>query len=336
MLRILFVCSGNTCRSPMAAAFAIDYLAGRQVDNVEVISAGSAAAQGDPASPEAMAVMAEYRLDLSGHRSRRLTREMVEGADLILTMTGHLREDLRHCWPERSGAIFTLKEYAAGGTASESGGDVPDPFMQGLERYRDCAADLKPSVTAAIDRFLHGRLEGGLGAEGKGGFMSKRCRMLEGCGLRIALGSDHAGYYLKEEIKAFLVEKGIEHQDFGVFSTESSDYPDLALKVAEAIAGRHCDRGILTCGTGIGVAITANKVPGIRAALCHDVFSARASREHNDANVLTMGGRVIGPGLARDIVEVWLTSEFAGGRHLKRLDKIDAVERKYGGFSGGK
>lgn len=145
----------------------------------------------------------------------------------------------------------------------------------------------------------------------------------------MALGSDHAGYFLKEEIKAYLEEQGIQYEDLGAFGPEAVDYPDYALAVAESVAAGRCDRGILACGTGVGVTIAANKVPGIRAALCHDTFSARASREHNDANVLALGARVIGPGLAKEIVGVWLKSEFAGGRHQVRLDKIRSIERKY-------
>lgn len=148
--------------------------------------------------------------------------------------------------------------------------------------------------------------------------------------MRIALGSDHGGYYLKEEIKKFLEEEGFEYHDFGSFGPEAVDYPDFARQVAEAVARGEFERGILCCGTGIGVAIAANKVPGIRAALCHDTFSARASREHNDANILTLGGRVIGPGLAREIVITWLKAEFAGGRHARRVTKIAALEEKYG------
>ncbi|HHP50419.1 MAG TPA: ribose 5-phosphate isomerase B [Moorella mulderi] len=147
--------------------------------------------------------------------------------------------------------------------------------------------------------------------------------------MRVALGSDHGGFRLKEKIKEFLAEKGIEHKDFGTFGLEAVDYPDYARAVAEAVARGDFDRGILCCGTGIGVCIAANKVPGIRAALCHDTFSARASREHNDANILTLGERVIGPGLALDIVEIWLRAEFLGGRHARRLDKIKALEFFY-------
>lgn len=145
----------------------------------------------------------------------------------------------------------------------------------------------------------------------------------------IAIGSDHGGYDLKESIKKYFDEKGIEYKDFGTFSNESVDYPDFALKVAEAVAGGECDRGILLCGTGVGISIAANKVPGIRAAHVSDVFSARYSKEHNNANVLCMGGRVVGPGLAIMIVDEWLNAKFQGGRHQKRLDKITDIEKKY-------
>lgn len=147
--------------------------------------------------------------------------------------------------------------------------------------------------------------------------------------MKIAVGSDHGGFQLKEIIKGYLADEHYAFEDFGTFSQESVDYPDFALKVAEAVAAGDFDRGILICGTGIGVCITANKVPGIRAALCHDVFSAHSSREHNDANILTLGERVIGRGLALEIVKTWLAANFAGGRHACRVDKIRDVEKKY-------
>ncbi|MDD4599818.1 MAG: ribose 5-phosphate isomerase B, partial [Negativicutes bacterium] len=134
------------------------------------------------------------------------------------------------------------------------------------------------------------------------------------------------GFRLKEEIKALLTAKNIPFQDFGTCSTESADYPDISRNVAEVVASGEYDRGIIICGTGIGVSIAANKVKGIRAALCHDVFSAQMSREHNDANILTMGERVIGSGLACMIVETWLGAAFAGGRHGRRVEKIAELE----------
>jgi ribose 5-phosphate isomerase B len=145
--------------------------------------------------------------------------------------------------------------------------------------------------------------------------------------MRIAIASDHAGFHLKVEILAFLEESGHQVKDYGAEDSSPVDYPDFGRRVAEAIAGGLQDRGILICGTGVGMSMTANKVPGIRAALCAECFTARSSREHNDANVLCLGGRVIGVGLASDIVKVWLTSEFSEEeRHRRRLDKVASIE----------
>lgn len=142
----------------------------------------------------------------------------------------------------------------------------------------------------------------------------------------VAIGSDHGGFQLKEEIKKLLAEENIAFEDFGTHSTQSVDYPDIAQKVGEAVVSGQYTRGILICGTGIGISIAANKIKGIRAALCHDVFSAKMTREHNDTNILAMGERVIGPGLARMIVSTWLATEFVGGRHAARVTKISHLE----------
>ncbi len=140
----------------------------------------------------------------------------------------------------------------------------------------------------------------------------------------IAIGSDHAGYLLKEEIKAHLIKEGFEVTDMGCDSTASVDYPVYAKKVAHAVASGEAEKGIIVCGTGIGVNMTANKVKGIRAALCHDCFSAEATRLHNDANVLTMGARVIGGGLALKIVDTFLSTPFSGEeRHARRIRMIE-------------
>ncbi len=145
--------------------------------------------------------------------------------------------------------------------------------------------------------------------------------------MQVAIGSDHGGFRLKTEIIAYLKERGIDYKDYGTYSTDPVDYPDFARAVAEAVAGGKFERGILCCGTGIGVSIAANKVANIRAALCHDTFSARMAGEHNMANIITMGERVIGFGLARDIVDAWLNAKFAGGRHAQRLEKIAVIEK---------
>ncbi len=146
--------------------------------------------------------------------------------------------------------------------------------------------------------------------------------------MKIALASDHAGLHLKENIAAYLKESGVAFYDYGAYSDDSVDYPDFASTVAGAVQSGEYAFGILICGTGIGMSIAANKYPGIRAALCSETFSARCAREHNNANILTMGSRVIGAGLARDIVEAFLHSGFEGGRHENRIIKISRLEQK--------
>ncbi len=145
--------------------------------------------------------------------------------------------------------------------------------------------------------------------------------------MKVALGSDHAGFFLKELIKEHLGAVQIELADFGTFCESSVDYPDIALPLVEAVASGELSYGILVCGTGIGMTIAANKYPGIRAALCGDTFSARCAREHNNANILTLGARVIGPGPALEIVDVFLKSRFQEGRHNRRLGKVTLIER---------
>jgi ribose 5-phosphate isomerase B len=148
--------------------------------------------------------------------------------------------------------------------------------------------------------------------------------------MKIVIGSDHGGFELKEEIKNFLDEKGYDYVDIGTDSGESVDYTDFGLKAAEMVKSGEADRGILICGTGIGIGISANKVPGIRCAMVSDVYSAQMTREHNDANMISMGGRTLGGGLACMIVEKFLTTEFSHGeRHQNRINKITAIEEKY-------
>ena len=140
----------------------------------------------------------------------------------------------------------------------------------------------------------------------------------------IGIGSDHGGFELKEKVKKHLEERGLEYKDFGTYSADSCDYPVYGRTVAKAVASGECDRGILICGTGIGISITANKVKGIRAALCSDCYSAQATREHNDANILAMGARVLGDGLALKIVDTFLDTPFSGDeRHIRRISMIE-------------
>ena len=144
----------------------------------------------------------------------------------------------------------------------------------------------------------------------------------------IAIGSDHGGFLLKQEVMKYLAEKGLEYKDFGTYTEDSCDYPVYGEAVARAVVSGECERGIVICGTGIGISISANKVHGIRAALCGDCYSAEYTRRHNDANVLALGARVLGSGLALKIVETFLTTEFEGGRHARRVAMISDIESR--------
>lgn len=146
--------------------------------------------------------------------------------------------------------------------------------------------------------------------------------------MQIGLACDHAGFELKEELKAFLKSLGVKAIDMGTFNEDSVDYPDFGILVAEMVSRGELEKGILICGTGIGMSIVANKFSGIRAAVANDLYSSRCSREHNDANILIVGGRIVGKGLAKEIVKVWLETPFAGGKHKRRIEKIEALEKE--------
>ena len=143
--------------------------------------------------------------------------------------------------------------------------------------------------------------------------------------MAIIIGSDHAGYALKEKVKKFLSEKGVEAEDIGTFSEESVDYPIYGIKVGSAVSEGRFQRGILICGSGLGMSMVANRFPNVRAALCNDLFSAIMSRRHNDSNVLVLGGRIIGETLAQEILNAWLETPFDGGRHKERIDKFNRL-----------
>ncbi len=147
--------------------------------------------------------------------------------------------------------------------------------------------------------------------------------------MRIAMASDHAGFKLKEELKMMVRELGHDVRDFGTHSEDTVDYPDFVVLAADAVSRGECDRAIVLGGSGNGEAIVANKVPGIRCALCHDVTTAQLARAHNDANVLAIGQRIVGAAVARDVVREWLSTPFEGGRHVRRLEKLAAIEARY-------
>lgn len=305
---LLFVCTGNTCRSPLAAAFARQVL---DKDRWQVLSCGLAAAKGLEASQGSRQAAGQYGLDLSSHRSTGVSRELLDRADLVLAMSrGHLVM-LARMFPQFKEKFHLLKEFVG------LSGDVADPFGGSQEEYDRCAAELKSLVEALAAKLKE--------EDGEG-----RHRTNKGDkDMRIAIGSDHGGFGLKQEIIRHLERRQVEVKDFGAFDESPSDYPDFAGAVAKAVADGEYDLGILVCGTGVGVSIAANKVPGIRAALCHDTFSARMARRHNDANILALGERVVGRGLALDIVDEFLKGTFDGGRHARRVEKIKEIEARF-------
>jgi ribose 5-phosphate isomerase B len=150
--------------------------------------------------------------------------------------------------------------------------------------------------------------------------------------MRVAIGSDHAGFDLKEQVAGFVRELGHEVVDVGTHSTEPVDYPDYAEAVGRAVIEDRAHRGVLICGSGVGASVAANKLPGVRAGLCHDTYAAHQGVEHDDMNVLVLGARIIGSELARELVKAYLAAEFSGGeRHLRRLEKVHALEKRYSG-----
>lgn len=306
---ILLVCTGNTCRSPMAARLLQLALNERKLGkDFTVSSAGIAALPGQPAAAHAVETIAAYGASLQDHKSRALDHSLVDGAWLILTMTQDHKESVLRLFPQAQERVYTLGEFA--GEPFGRHWEVPDPYGQSVEVYQRTGEALRRALERVADRLAEGRS------------MEKRGVS----GLKIAFGCDHAGIDLREPIRSVVEELGHTFEDFGPQTAESVDYPDFGAKVARAVASGDADLGIVVCGTGIGISIAANKVKGIRAALCSETFSARMSREHNNANVLALGARVVGPGLAQEIVRTFLTTEFAGGRHQTRVEKITALE----------
>ena len=291
MKRVVFVCSGNTCRSPLAAAI----LRAEEPD-ADVSSAGLAAYDGSPAAESARAVARERGLSLQDHRAQNLRAELLEGA-ICLTMTRSHQEEVRRRFPEAEGRVFSLGAYAG-----EPDVDVDDPVGLGDGRYRETADRIGALLRRGKQR--HGWL------------------YLQAAGL----GSDHAGFGLKRELAAALRQEGVPTHDYGTDSAERCDYPDFARAVGLAVAGGEVGAGVLICGTGIGMSISANKLHGVRAALASEGLGAELARRHNDANVLCLGARLTGPELAREAVLRFLRQSFDGGRHQGRVDKIRALE----------
>lgn len=292
MKKIIFVSTNNTCRSFIAESVLRKYLKDAHRRDIQVESKGLVVLFPEPVHTKAADLVRKSGIEIVDFKASQLTQEDVETSDLILTMNDKQKEKVLedyHGYKE----VATINEYA------NHEGAVIDPYGMDDEDYEHCFVQ----ITQLIHKIWNHKLGGNE---------------------MIGIGCDHGGYALKQAVIKHLEEKGHAVKDYGCYSEESCDYPVYAKAVAEGILNDEVKQGILICGTGIGISITANKIKGIRAALCADTFSARATREHNNANILALGARVTGEGLALDIVDTFLETKFSNDeRHIRRINMIE-------------
>ena len=306
MKTILFVCTGNVCRSPMAEG--IFRHAVRDRGDYRVLSAGVGAIDGQAPSPNAVRAMKELGIDIGHQRSRMLTAEIVSQADYIFGMTHSHVDSVILLYPQAAEKTFLLREFDETLDVFEK--DISDPIGGSFDIYCDCRDQIEQGI-ASMMAFI----------EQTATPTSSPTSQSEQT--KIILGADHAGVEQKNAIRKHLESKGLAVTDLGTNSTESTDYPDYAHAVAEKVAAGSDSLGVLVCGSGVGMSITANKVPGIRAALVFNEEMGRLAREHNDANVLCLGARFTPTEEAVKIVDAFVTAHFEGGRHERRVKKME-------------
>jgi RpiB/LacA/LacB family sugar-phosphate isomerase len=302
MRTILFVCTGNTCRSPMAEALLRRAVTGQS--GVRVLSAGIGAINGQPPSLHAITAMRQVGLDIAGHRSQMLTGRLVREADYIVGLTRSHVEGISLLYPEAAEKTLLLREFDESIDLYER--DVTDPIGGPFEGYVVCRDQIDRGIVTML-KFIDQQSEG----------------LAKPKTLSFAIGADHAGLELKEALKTRLKSRGVDVADFGTNTPESTDYPDYARPVAQAVADGDVDFGLLCCATGIGMSMAANKLPGVRAAVVTSEETARLCRSHNDANVLCLGAKSVSPDLALKCLDAFLESEFEGGRHERRVNKLE-------------
>jgi RpiB/LacA/LacB family sugar-phosphate isomerase len=270
-----------------------------------VLSAGLGAAEGQPPSPYAVEAVKELGIDISGQRSRMLTPELVQRADYIFGMTHSHIDTVMMLYPQAAEKTFLLREFDETLDLFEK--DISDPIGGSYEVYLNCRDQIEQGI-ASLLKFLDGESDaGGIGKHA-----------------RVAIGADHGGFELKESLKHHLEKRGLSVADFGTETKDSTDYPDYARAVAQSVAQRRAEFGVLICTTGVGMSIAANKVPGVRAALITDENTATMARRHNDANVLCLSGKSTALEEAAKILDAFLAARFEGGRHERRLNKMES------------
>ncbi|MEO6788765.1 MAG: ribose 5-phosphate isomerase B, partial [Chthoniobacteraceae bacterium] len=308
--RILFVCTGNICRSPMAEGL-MRHAAQRRGD-ISVASAGVATGHGQPASEYGIAALREWNIDIANIRSQPLSDELVAWATHIFAMTRSHLDAILTFFPEAESKVWLACEFSPDLADSP---EVPDPIGQGLHAYLETREILQQAIPDIL-KFIDS-------TDMTTATNPATSNANSGTTLRIAIGADHGGVEVKAALRSFLKSKGFTVHDVGTQTTDSVDYPDFAALVCNQILSGEADLGVLICKTGIGMSIAANRHRGIRAAVVTNAADARTTRQHNNANVLCLGAVNVAPNAAPAIVEAFLSAEFEGGRHARRVEKIE-------------
>ena len=277
----------------------------------QVVSAGVGAMDGQPPSTHAVRALKELGIDISQQRSRVLTPELIERADYIFGMTHTHVDSINVLFPNVAEKTFLLREFDE--TLDEFEKDIADPIGGSYETYAYCRDQIEQGIFSLI-RFVEQ--------------MSQPRASRQPAGKTLcAIGCDHAGFRLKEAVKDYLLEKGFSLTDAGTNTPEPCDYTDFANAVGELVAAQRCEFGILICSTGIGMSIAANKFKGIRASVCTSQYMAKMTRQHNDSNILCLGGKITGIFEILEIVDAWLENEYIAGRHEISLGLLRELEQ---------
>jgi glycine hydroxymethyltransferase len=306
MKTVLFVCTGNICRSPMAEGIFRHVTRGRR--DINVISAGIGATPGQPPSPYAVDAVKQLGIDISQQRSRQLTSDIIRQADYIFGMTHSHVDTVFLLYPQAAEKTFLLREFDDTLDIFEK--DISDPIGGSLEVYLNCRDQIEQGIASLLGFIDHGDVTAP--------FSSSSAETAT-----FALGSDHGGFELKELLREHLAKNNISHIDLGAHSPAPTDYPDYAAAVSQSVLAQKAELGLLVCTTGVGMAMTANRIEGIRAAQAFNEQMASLARQHNDANVLCLGAKVVSPELATKIVDAFLKAHFEGGRHERRILKME-------------